>query len=365
MQWEDGAFGEAAGTFNDTVDQVRQAHKAGSVDASRLAKGKLRPFQFPATVDIFAKVVVYLLRKVLPADANLAALTGEDIVKKIASVDMGTVMKDSKSEEIPPEVTKESFEPGTALAVFFEENPRFVMAARHLVAQFRGERAALARLPKSTLADAGPVVAAACGKGGLEVYATYMDHLAGFKLEGYEMRPEVHGADLKKKRAEYSLLGLIGLGVCKGGVSCPNAFPKDGEDSLRAINRMANVDPSTILEKMASEMPDGPLRECSEDAAGRPVADCLKITSGGGLGDAPFGGAEGVYGSEAVISPLREGLGCELVPPGAGAGLERNLEDAFGDAGGNGLFARRQKAEGPVMRDDLDVQKRVPRRLFE
>ena len=122
----------------------------------------------------------------------------------------------------------------------------------------------------------------------------------------YAMRPEVDDAALKKKKAEYSLLALLGFGVCKGGGFHPNTFPKDEETMLNALNRLSKVDGETRMEELQAAVPEGPLEAFNEEAAEQVASEYKKVSQGAGMNGQPFAGCAEVYSSEALVSPLRQ-----------------------------------------------------------
>ena len=82
----------------------------------------------------------FLLGKAGVDQQHPATLSGEEIVKKIASVDISTVLSTLQCSDIDRKTRQASIDTTSALSKWFREQYRMAVGARDLVAQFKWKR---------------------------------------------------------------------------------------------------------------------------------------------------------------------------------------------------------------------------------
>jgi hypothetical protein len=110
--------------FNADVDKILEAMQNinSRIAASKYSKDKTRLLTFAAPMELLESVIEDLLK---PATAvELAALSPEELVKKLADVDVDTYLSNFKAENIKSEINLRGYQAAETLATWFATQVR-------------------------------------------------------------------------------------------------------------------------------------------------------------------------------------------------------------------------------------------------
>ena len=241
--------------FNSCVDQIRVENRKLGGKGAQLNKDKTRPLQFIAPLDVFEKVITYLLMKAgVPNDQQLQ-LSGEDIVTKIANLDIDKILIELRVRDISPAATQAAVDGAVALAAWFQTSFEQVAETRSLVQTFKNERMLWSDVPVPTFKVAVDLLGIA-EREHSNVWKTLQDIKAGFNLRSFVLVPSNSAPVVAAKKFDLIVLALMGFVVVDKGRFCLAAYPISDEDYLTCANRLLKWDRAVSFRILRDIVPE-------------------------------------------------------------------------------------------------------------
>ena len=150
MEFEAGVTTSFQTEFNSMVDQYRAAKASSQCKASLLSKDKTKPLQFIPGIHVFEHVLSYLLTRAgVPAERQLA-MSGEDIVRAVATLEPQTLLSSFLPSAVPASASQHTVDAAFALSSWFQKVYHFTVDAEDQLIRFRGARESMMALPTPT-----------------------------------------------------------------------------------------------------------------------------------------------------------------------------------------------------------------------
>ena len=146
------------------MDEIRESKCCGNLHADPLNKDKTRILQFIAPLDVFEKVVAFLLSTRHNGEAEQDAHTsGEDMLRYIAGIDRDCLLRSFQPSSICPLATQNAIDGAVALAKWFRNTRDLSLNAPAEVQAFREARLKLVQpRPAVTVQNAFEFLANCC-----------------------------------------------------------------------------------------------------------------------------------------------------------------------------------------------------------
>ena len=256
MQWDQEVRDHFRNKFNEMADIARlEARESQPGQDTNTRKDMTRLLQFLPPIDVIEKVMQFLLRQTDVTEAQMAAMSGEDLVVALASVDIDAVVQALQVSEIPGKVTAHAVDAAVALGGWFATSYKMAMDARGLVKEFNTDRAAIARMPPASISTVesrltSTVAALVNPMKTLSRFGQGWD-FKSFALNPFTLVEEIHAVQI-----DCVILSMMGLLAFDNSKIQMAAHARDGEDFVRAANRMIAWDASVDLVALRNLVPE-------------------------------------------------------------------------------------------------------------
>ncbi|CAE7234461.1 unnamed protein product [Symbiodinium sp. CCMP2456] len=225
--------------FNREVDAIREDKRCGGLNADLLNKDKTRMLQFIAPLDVFEKVICFLLRRA-GMGIDDASHAGEDMVRLIASIDTDELLQSFKPSLVCPLATQNSIDGAVALTKWFRRIQHLSFNAPAEIQKFRNARQDMVQpVPQPTM-DTAVALLAECSMATfdpvafLEASAKDKAHLLRFAQDPFSSVAEV-----KTRLFELLLLCFLGfIAISDSGRWSLIQYAADDEEFLKAVERL-------------------------------------------------------------------------------------------------------------------------------
>ena len=147
MEFAEGVVTSFHQEFNDMVEECRQARRKGDANAALLSKDKTRALQFIPGIHVFEQVLLHLLGLASVPEGQRQGLSGEDMVRAVASLEPLTVLASFHVASVPPCASQRSVDVAFALSRWFQQVYHFTLGAEERLAAFRSSRLQMLPLP--------------------------------------------------------------------------------------------------------------------------------------------------------------------------------------------------------------------------
>ena len=141
-------------------------------------------------MDVFEKVIAHLLKYAEVTPDAAGKLTGEEMVLKIAAIDIKQALGSLRASDVPPGASQQSIYGAVSLAQWFEKSFDMTAEADNRVAAFRARRIGVVeQLPNVTLEASVDLLGKSSPQ---EVRPPHVVHIAGGRckvLDGVCHRP--------------------------------------------------------------------------------------------------------------------------------------------------------------------------------
>jgi hypothetical protein len=277
-------------------------------------------------------------------EREFARLSAEEAVRKIAAVDMKTVLEGFQPNMIPSTITEIGAKAGVALANWMEKQSHMVANMPEVVAKFREKRKGYAELVKPRPRVLFSAVVEAEPDFPMPLFQTYQDIVSG----SFEWQEYVFNADYTVKDLQRQKCCLLALSVC-GFLKIERSdfhvvtFNQDELDVCRAANRMQTLDMSTDMRELVALAPkaaDAPEQLFNQGAADALVGLLKKWGDGDEVPETSIDSAADPFYAQTVASQVAE------------TSAKRNLEAAASAAGSGdqpgGKRLRKNHIQGAV-----------------
>jgi hypothetical protein len=332
--------------FNEQVDNIREDRKDGGENADMLNKDKTRFLQFISPLDVYEKVTVVLLKTAGVSTEAAKNMSGEDMIDRIASVDITTTLAQFEPKEVCPLATQDAIDGAITIASWFKKMYDLSTNADGAVAAFKLRRSNMIQvLPPATLESALEVLGKA-KRHEVNPYETLLklldkrDHFKRYAMDPYNTDAEVH-----TRVFEILVLVFMGfLAIADGRWGCIR-YAEDDQNFLHAAHRLGEWCNDVDMATLRSQVPREQGAMCALD---RDKADCVckslkAVLDGRGI--AP----------EEIPSPFREGAPAAQIPltQPPGAGESRHARSDLTQSGGDDPEqppAKKLRGEEPLTR---------------
>ena len=263
------------------VDKVRAHMAALSEEGSKANKDKTRPMQMIMPIDVFEKVLEFLLIKSGKSRAQIQAMTGIEIVRTLGALEADTVAMWPRPLEISLPVGLKAVEAAVALGDWFTRGYDLTTNARKVVHDFRAKRISMATLPE-------PNVEAAAGCLNPRVvplvdpFATLHQLCGGQSLKVIAQMPQLSEDAVAAKKFDCLLLALMGFTVVAEGRVAPAAYPDGCLDFISASNRLIEWDDTLNLAALRNMIPKHGHKASIDQNAASAACKALKSLCQGG-----------------------------------------------------------------------------------
>ena len=231
--------------FNREVDAIREDKRCGGLNADLLNKDKTRMLQFIAPLDVFEKVICFLLRRA-GMRIDDASHAGEDMVRLIATIDTDELLQSFKPSLVCPLATQNSIDGAVAVTKWFRRIQHLSFNAPAEIQKFRSARQDMVQpVPQPTM-DTAVALLAECSMATfdpvsfLEASAKDKAHLLRFAQDPFSSLAEV-----KTRLFELLLLCFVGfIAISDSGRWSLIQYAADDEEFLKAVQRLQASHPS-------------------------------------------------------------------------------------------------------------------------
>ena len=225
--------------FNKQVDDIRKDRRSGGLNADLLNKDKTRVLQFIPPLDVFEKVVSCLLRCSCPGQ-DVSQMSGESMVRAIASIDHEHFLHSFQPPSICPLAAQQSIDGAVALAAWFRRTQELSFNAPAEIAVFRSARLSLVQPVPTPTVEMAMKLMGECSLHVLDPLSFLKsalrdkNYLLKFAQDPYSTLPEV-----KTRLLELLLLAFVGFfAISDNGRWGAVHYAADSEDFLKAVERL-------------------------------------------------------------------------------------------------------------------------------
>ena len=196
--------------------------------------------------DVWEKVLRFLLMNSNKKEVPFQDMTGEDIVRAVAGINIEALLDQFRPKSIDPKLTAASVKVALCLSRWFQRNYEFTVKAKKVVQDFRSQRMQLAMLPSPTT-SAGLTFVSNHTKLHSNVVETLRLFGNNLNFKSFCMSAQRTVDEIQATKFDLLVLAFMGFVVVADGRFKAIAYESTDQDGLRALNRIQMWDSTVEL----------------------------------------------------------------------------------------------------------------------